>query len=262
MFIIDTHCHLDRLFFGKYFKDIYQYLFYCQKNYIKYILVIAVSIENFIKNFYMFSGIPHIGFTCGIHPLYCLKVKNRSFLKKFSLYKKVVALGETGLDFKNKVNVLFKDKQIDNFIYHLSIAKQVKKPIIIHSRNAYYETLDILKQFDISYFGGLVHCFSYTKKKFLSNFLDLGLFISISGLITFKNNLLLRKVIQYVPLDRLLIETDSPYLSPEPFRGLINHPARILNIIQNIADIKNITLLNLINIYLHNFSRLFNIKFF
>ncbi len=263
MFLIDIHCHLDKLFLNKYFKNIKDLIFFCRKKKIKYIVSVSVSINNFLYNFKKFHNINIVGLSCGIHPLYCLNVKKKNYLKlhKYSLYKEVIAIGETGLDFNIGIDNLFKKKQIYNFIQHLNISKKNNKPIIIHSRNAFFETLSVLRNFEIYKFGGVIHCYSYNDKYKLKKFLDIGCYISLSGLITFKSNFLLCKIIKYIPLDRLLVETDSPYLSPEPYRGEINNPSKILYIFKKISEIKNINILNIIDYNKKNFSFLFKIIF-
>ncbi len=260
MFIVDIHCHLDKLI-GSFFKNIDELILFINKNNIKYILSVSVNIKNF---FYMSSILSPLSYSikmsCGIHPLYVNRINKKDLLllEKICFYKNVIAIGECGLDYKyiNKSND--KEKQIKLFIKHLILSKKTNKPIIIHTRFSFNDTFNIIKNINILKLKGILHCYSYNGKKKLFKFLDLGLYISISGLITFKNMSFLKKLIKYIPLDRLFIETDSPYLSPEPYRNYVNNPSRIIFIMKIISDIKKISLSTILNNNFNNFIYLFN----
>ncbi len=263
MFLIDSHCHIDILNYNsKLFNNIKEYVNFCKKKNILYILAVSIDLKSFLKIFRMSINIPNIGISCGIHPLYWknnISIKKLFFLKKISLHKKVIAIGESGLDYKLS-SFLNKKIQIKLFKFHLNIAKKNKKPIIIHSRFSFKDTYDIVSRFNILDFGGLVHCFSYIKKNELSKLLDIGLYISISGLVTFINAIDIQKIVKYIPLDRLLVETDSPYLSPHPFRGKFNDSTKILLIFKKISEIKCIDINDLIFINKKNFIALFKVN--
>ncbi len=259
MFLIDSHCHIDLLKNNQTIKDIKSLLFFCKSNNVGYILTVSTSIKNFLCILNLVKKFNNIGLSCGIHPLYCNNFfKNIKHLKFFSCNKKVIAIGETGLDFFKIFDKKKQKIQKYNFFYHLYLSYKKKKPIIIHSRNSFIDTLNLIKIF--KNIRGVVHCYSYNSFYCLSKFLDLGLYISFSGLVTFNNNKSLQDIVKYVPLDRLLIETDSPFLSPEPYRGKINNPSRIIFIAKKIAKIKNIDLFDFININMSNFIKLFKIK--
>ncbi len=258
MYIIDSHCHVDLLDYKNKFKNVIELSNLCKLKNIKYVLSISVSIKNFFFIYKLLKGIKLFKISCGIHPYYVNSIKKKTFfyLEKCVASNKVIAVGETGLDFVN-LNCLDKIKQIKSFIYHLYIAKKYSKPIIIHSRNALNETLNVLKKFYFPGFKGVIHCFSYFNKVNLFKFLDLDLFISISGLITFKKNINLLNFVKFIPLYKLLIETDSPYLTPEPYRGIQNDPTKIIFIIKKIAELKKVSLETVINYTTANFLRLF-----
>ncbi len=262
MLLVDSHCHLDILMnFKKKYKNINKLINLFKKNKFLYLLTISTNIKNFFSIFSMFSYIDIIKLSCGIHPLYIETVTNSDYLdlEKFVSYKKVIAVGETGLDYKINIKKNIKKKQIDLFIYHLYLANKYRKPCIIHSRNSYNDTLNIIKKFNINLFGAVIHCYSYFKKKVLFKFLDCGVYISISGLITYKNNFLLQKIIKYIPLDKLLVETDSPYLTPYPYRGSINNPSKIIFTFKQISKLKKISFYKILKININNFLNLFNI---
>ncbi len=260
--LIDTHCHLDLLNYKKKFKNIEELLYLCKKNKFLYLLTVSINLKNFFNIFSRVSYIDIIKLSCGIHPYYTKNINKNDFLdlEKFISYNKIIAVGETGLDYEIKLNKEDKKKQIDMFFYHLYLSLKYKKPCIIHSRNCYKDTLNIIKKFDISSCGAVIHCYSYYNKKILSYFLDLGLYISFSGLITFKNNFLLQSIVKYIPLNRLLVETDSPYLSPVPYRGVNNNPLKIIFIFKKIAELKKISFYKVIQYNMKNFINLFKFK--
>lgn len=264
MYLFDSHCHIDKIFYYFSFKNIKYFLLFLKKNNIKKLLSVSVSIKNF---FYVFSMLSYINqdvikLSCGIHPLYVNLIEKSDlyYLKKFIFLKNVIAIGECGLDYKYINNNNFnKNKQIKIFMYQLYLSNKYNKPCIIHSRLSSLDTLNIIKKFNVFNFGAVLHCFSYSDKKILCNFLDLGLYISLSGLITFKNNCLLQNIIKYIPLDRLLFETDSPYLTPEPYRHKKNDPSKIIFIIKKISILKKIDLNFILKICYNNFIKLFKI---
>ncbi|WP_367675081.1 TatD family hydrolase [Buchnera aphidicola] len=191
-----------------------------------------------------------------MHPLYVKKVETDSLnLEKFSKKKKVIAIGETGLDyFYNKTNIEFQKKSFRN---HIQIAKKTKKPIIVHSRSSIQDTIKILKEEKANDCRGILHSFSEKKIKYAKQLLDLGFYISFSGIITFNKTDEIKKVLNYIPFESILLETDSPYLSPFPNRGKENQPAYLPYIAKRVAKIKKIKFENLINITTKNFYELF-----
>ncbi len=257
--LIDSHCHLDKL---KIFKSINNLIFFLKKNKIKNVLSVSVNIKNFFSLFSRLSYINQniIKLSCGIHPLYIKDMdKDDLFLlEKFLLFKNVIAIGESGLDYKFISNNLDKKKQIDIFNYHLFLCKKYKKPCIIHSRFSEIDTINEIKKFDINDFGAIIHSYSYLDKKILYKFIDLGLYISLSGLITFKSFYKIKDIINYIPLDRLLVETDSPYLTPYNCKGL-NNPTNIIFIIKKISYLRKISFYKILLNTNKNFINLFNI---
>lgn len=177
----------------------------------------------------------------GIHPsdVEYLTAKDMEWLAEMSVKNpKVLAIGEIGLDYHYEKPS--KDIQKKWFIEQIALAKRVNKPIIIHSREACQDTIDMMKQEDAASVGGIVHCYSYTKET-AKDFLNMGFYFGIGGVITFKNAKKLVEAVEYIPMDKLLLETDSPYLAPEPNRGKRNDSTNIPFIAEKIAQIKGIS---------------------
>ncbi len=192
--------------------------------------------------------------SCGQHPLYQEEMVNPAILEEYCRNKRVVAVGETGLDAFYAPETI--DVQTQSFIEHVDVATTVNKPLIIHTRDAREQTIDILKQGHADRVGGVLHCFteSYEMAK---QAMDLGFYISISGIVTFKNAKELRETVSKLPLDRLLIETDSPYLAPVPHRGKENQPAFVKDVAEFIADLKQVSVEELAQQTSKNFHDLF-----
>lgn len=169
---------------------------------------------------------------------------------------KVVAVGEIGLDYHYQSPS--KDIQNKWFIEQIALAKKVKKPIIVHSRDACQDTIDIMKQENASAVGGIVHCYSYTKET-AKDFLNMGFYFGIGGVITFKNAKKLIEAVEYIPMDKLLLETDSPYLAPEPYRGKRNDSTNISFIAEKIAQIKGISTTQVIDKTNENARKIFQL---
>ncbi len=262
MFLFDSHCHIDKLDYKILSNNINYFISFLKKKKIKYLLSISTSIKNFFIIFSMISYINQniIKLSCGIHPLYIKYIEKGDFslFKKIIFFKNVIAIGECGLDYKN-INNLNKKKQIKIFLKQLYLSNKYKMPCIIHSRLSYLDTLNIIKRFNINNFGAVLHCFNYHEKRILHKFLDLGLYISLSGLVTFNNNILLQNIVKYIPLDRLLFETDSPFLSPVPYRNKKNDPSKIIFIIKKISKLKKISFNILLKNCYNNFINLFNL---
>ncbi len=256
IFLIDSHCHLNMLNYKHIHKDIFDVINKAKKCGVKLILSVStnltdsniISITNSCKN---------ILFSCGIHPLNLINKINLDELYYLSSLKKVVAIGETGLDYLS--NLANKQMQQQGFRTHIQIGVKYNKPIIVHTRNSYQDTLGILKEEQANKCGGIIHCFT-GNKTFAKKFLDLGFYLSFSGIITFSNAKNLIEIIKYVPLDRILLETDSPFLTPVPYRGTENQPAYLKYIAQFVANFLHINLEKIAEITTTNFEKLFKIN--
>ncbi|MDN5247763.1 MAG: TatD family hydrolase [Wolbachia endosymbiont of Tyrophagus putrescentiae] len=253
--IVDSHCHLI------YFTDseIPEVISRAEKNRVKAFHNICLSLDNVPKLLQISSSYNAVYSSVGIHPLDS-SIENgecvdANTLVELTKHKKVISIGETGLDFyksDNKVN------QKRNFISHIEAARTTQLPLVIHTRNADSDIIDILKsEIKLGNFGGVMHCFA-SSKELAYQAIDLGFYISFSGIITFKNTSFLREIAQSLPKDRVLVETDSPYLSPEPYRGKKNEPAMVKHVVDCLAQLWNTQLEEAANITTDNFFRLFH----
>ena len=201
---------------------------------------------------------PEVSLSCGVHPL---NVEEEPFdydkLLSFAQDPCVVAVGETGLDYHYALES--KPLQIASFEQQIEIANKVNKPLIIHTRSARQDTMDMLIQGGAEKCGGVLHCFT-EDYEMAKRALDIGFYISISGIITFKNAEELRDVVRKLPLDRLLVETDSPYLAPIPYRGKPNQPAYVRETCEYVATLKGVSTEEFARITTENVQKLFKIQ--
>lgn len=177
-------------------------------------------------------------------------------LRRLAAEEGVVALGETGLDYYYTPET--KVRQQESFIHHIQIGRELNKPVIVHTRDARADTLAILREEKVTDCGGVLHCFTEDRET-AGKLLDLGFYISFSGIVTFRNAEQLRDAARYVPLDRLLVETDSPYLAPVPHRGKENQPAMVRDVAEYMAVLKGVAVEELAQVTTDNFARLFHI---
>ena len=251
--MIDSHCHLDH---EPLLSDLTNIIKRSKKVGIKKLLTISTSFASFdrIKNIIEKDEI--IFGTIGIHPHETTdnKITTDVIVKSITDNKKIIGVGETGLDFF--YNNSDKNDQIISFKQHIEASIITNTPLIIHSRDAEEETFNILKNYKNQNLKILMHCFTGSKD-FANKLLTLNAFFSASGIITFKNSIDLQDTFKSLPLDKILIETDSPFLAPVPNRGKKNEPSFIDFTAQKLADIKNISKLELINFTTNNFNKLF-----
>jgi len=254
--IVDSHCHLD---YPELFDQLPEVVKRAEINKILYLLTICTTLESFDKIKFIINKYKNIYGTFGIHPHETEKFKNvdKNFiLNVINENKKVIGIGETGLDYY--YNHSEKEKQKKSFIHHINSAAELNIPIIVHTRNAEQDTLDILiSEIKNSNLKVLIHCFTGSKN-FAMKLIDLNCYISISGIITFKKSTELADAVSSIPLNKLLVETDSPYLAPSPFRGKSNEPSYIIHTVEKLALIKNTSKENIMKETTNNFKKLFN----
>ena len=252
--MIDSHCHLDH---EPLFNNLDDILKRSKSVGIEKLLTICTTFKSFekIKQLVMRDNI--IYGTYGIHPHEAKndKVNSKLIVDQISSNKKIIGIGETGLDFY--YNHSDRDDQIVSFEEHIQAAKELNIPLIIHSRNAEKDTLKILNKFKKYDLKILMHCFTGSKI-FAEKLLDLNAYFSASGIITFKNSIDLQKTFKFIPMEKILIETDSPYLAPVPYRGKKNEPSFVRYTAEKLASIKNIAIEQLIKKTSFNFNTLFN----
>ena len=254
--MIDSHCHLDH---EPMFSDLKNVLTRSKENGVEKILSICTTKDSFHKIIEIIKIDPIIYGTYGIHPHEANTdvVTKDEIIKNVTSNKKIIAIGESGLDFY--YNHSSKEKQISSFKSHIEASINLNVPIIVHSRNAEKETFDILNEYKKSKPKILMHCFTGSTE-FANKLLTLSSYFSASGIITFKKSSHLRETFRLIPNDKLLIETDSPYLAPEPMRGRKNEPSYIKHTLEKLADIKNVDVDKIDRITSQNFNILFNLK--
>jgi TatD DNase family protein len=252
--MIDSHCHLDH---SPLFDDIDNVIKRSKEVGIEKLLTICTTIKSFEKIKLLVKHDNIIFGTYGIHPHEAKndKVNSDTIIKEVKNNDKIIGIGETGLDFY--YNHSDKDDQITSFEEHIKASLELNIPLIVHSRNAEKDTLEIFSKYKNTNLKILMHCFTGSKE-FAENLLSFGAYFSASGILTFKNSLELQETFKSIPLNRILIETDSPYLAPVPNRGKQNEPSYVKYTAQKLADIKNISNLDLIKNTTSNFNNLFN----
>ena len=252
--MIDSHCHLDH---EPLLSDLTNVIKRSREIGIKKLLTISTSFESFERIKSIIQKDEMIYGTIGIHPHETNenKITSDIIIKNITDNDKIIGIGETGLDFY--YNNGDKDNQIISFKEHIEASIKTNSPLIIHSRNAEEETFNILNDYKDKNLKILMHCFTGSLN-FAKKLLTLNAFFSASGIITFKNSLELQNTFKLIPLNRILIETDSPYLAPVPNRGKQNEPSYVKYTAQKLADIKNISNIDLIKNTTLNFNNLFN----
>ena len=252
--MIDSHCHLD---FEPLFENIDEIIERSKNVGIEKLLTICTTLESFKKIKILVKKDKIIYGTYGIHPHEAKndKITSDLIIKTVKQTEKIIGIGETGLDFY--YNHSEKNDQIRSFEEHIQASIELNIPLIIHSRNAENETLEIFNRYKNNKLKILMHCFTGSKK-FAENLLNLGAYFSASGIITFKNSQELQNTFRFIPLNKILIETDSPYLTPVPNRGKKNEPSFVIHTAQKLADIKEISNFDLIKNTTSNFNTLFN----
>tara|TARA_Y100001954_G_C15751573_1_gene573987 strand:- start:12 stop:773 length:762 start_codon:yes stop_codon:yes gene_type:complete len=251
--MIDSHCHLDH---EPLFSDLDNVIHRSKKVGIKKLLTISTSIESFLRVKEIVNKDGIIYGTVGIHPheVDKNKIDVDFIMKNLNENKKIIGIGETGLDFYYDNSD--RDKQEESFRIHIEAALKADIPLVIHSRNAEDKMFEILDDFKNKKLKILMHCFTGSQQ-FAEKLLKFNSYFSASGIITFKNSAELQKTFKFLPLERILIETDSPFLAPVPNRGKKNEPSFIDFTATKLSEIKEIEKSNLIKITTDNFNNLF-----
>ena len=252
--IIDSHCHLD---FESFEDDIEGVINRAKEAGVDVLLDVATDLNSYPELISLIEKYPFIYGAFGIHPdsIDLNNMLTEKDLLQMVHHLKIIGVGETGLDYHYE-NIDRKYQQ-ESFRTHIEVSRKANLPIIIHTRDADRDMIGILKE-EMLYkpFKGMIHCFS-SSEELARTAIDLGMYISLSGIITFKKAEELRDIIKKLPLSQLLIETDSPYLAPVPYRGKRNEPAMIIETLKKLSEIKRISEEELKNILKENFLRLF-----
>jgi len=250
--LVDSHCHLN---FPELAGRIDEALALMRDNRVTHALCVSVTLQEFPQVRALAERFPQIYASVGVHPDYPdVPVVTEEELVSLADHPKIVAIGETGLDyFRIKDD---SEWQRDRFRTHIRAAHRSRKPLIIHTREAAADTLRIMREERAGEVGGVMHCFTESWEV-AQGAMDLGFYISFSGIVTFKNAVGLKDVARRVPLERMLIETDAPYLAPVPFRGKTNEPGLVKYVAEEIARLRDIPLDEVATATSSNFFRLF-----
>lgn len=250
---IDSHCHLD---FPELEADRAGVLALMRDNAVTHALTISTTLKTFPAVLAVAVAHDNIWCSAGVHPDEQVDDHEVSLeeLRAMADHPKVIAIGETGLDYFRLAEPL--EWQRERFRVHIRAARDTGKPLVIHTRNSHADTLRIMHEEDAAQVGGVMHCFTEVQDV-ADAAMAMNFYISFSGIVTFKNAKDLKEVAKNVPLERMLIETDSPYLAPAPFRGKMNQPGYVKHVAEHIAELRGISLEEIAAATTANFFRLF-----
>ena len=250
--LVDSHCHLDFPDLASRLPELLQRM---EESAVGLAVCIGVNLEDFPRVLALAEAHPQLWATVGVHPEYTdVREPDENELLALANHPKVIAIGETGLDYYWQ-----KDKpewQRARFRTHIRAARRCGKPLVVHTRESAEDTLNVLAEEGADAVGGVMHCFT-ENWEVARRALDLGFYISFSGIVTFKNAAIVKDVAQKCPLDRILVETDSPYLAPMPYRGKQNQPAYVRHVAEEIARLRGISLEDVTAATTENFFTLF-----
>lgn|SRR5690606_13921981 len=250
---VDSHCHLD---FPELAQNLPDILARMQQNQVSHALVVSVNMPQWPGLMELVAPHPNLYASVGVHPDYeDTPVPSAEKLAEMAEHPKVVAIGETGLDYFRLSEPL--DWQRERFRVHIRASRQSGLPLIIHTRSASEDTLRIMREEGADEFGGVMHCFTESWEV-AEAAMDMNFYISMSGIVTFKKAQELQDVATRIPLDRLLIETDSPFLAPVPFRGKVNDPSKVIHVAEKIAELRGVSVAEIAERTKNNFFSLFN----
>jgi len=235
--LIDSHAHLEMPEFK---RDLEAVIQRAKESGVEYIFTVGTEKKDWRRALEIANSNPSIYAILGVHPHNAKEIDDQTYptLRELCREKRVKAYGEIGLDFFR--NLSPRDVQLKRFREQIGLAKELGLPIVVHDREAHQETLETLKSEKSEECGGIIHCFS-GDYQMARECIDMGFYISVPGSITFKNAGSLREVVKKIPLESLLVETDAPFLTPEPFRGKRNEPSYVRYTAQRVAEIKNIS---------------------
>lgn len=253
--LVDSHCHLDFPDLAGRLPEVLQRM---RENQVDLAVCIGVNLEDYPRVLALAEAQEKLYATVGVHPEYTdIEEPTEERLVALASHPKVIAIGETGLDYYWQ-----KDKpewQRERFRTHIRAARASGKPLVVHTRESAIDTLRLLKEEGADTVGGVMHCFT-ENWEIARQALDLGFYLSFSGIVTFKNATIVKEVAQKCPLDRMLVETDAPYLAPVPYRGKQNEPAYVRYVAEEIARLRLLSFEEVAWATTENFSRLFKIS--
>lgn len=249
---IDSHCHLN---FPELSSKLDEILAHMRENQVTHALCVSVELDKLPEILHLAEQHDNLYASVGVHPDYELENEpDQSLLLSLASHPKVVAIGETGLDYYRLQGDL--EWQRKRFRTHIRAAIEANKPLIIHTRSAAEDTIKLMHEESAHKAGGVMHCFTESMEVALAA-IEMNFYISFSGIVTFKNALAIKEVARQIPLDRILIETDSPYLAPVPFRGKLNQPAYVKYVAEEIARLRGVSTDDIGRASSENFKKLF-----
>ncbi len=256
MQLVDSHCHLDRLELTPYDGQLQGAITAAAQQGVSHMLCVSIDLEHYPAVLAPAEQFTNVYASVGVHPNERDgQEPDVATLVNYAQHPKVIAIGETGLDYFRSEGDL--EWQRQRFRTHITAAKQAGKPLIIHMREATHDTLAIMREENAADIGGVMHCFTEDWAAAKAA-LDLNFYISFSGIVTFKTATVLQEVAKQVPMDRMLVETDSPYLAPVPYRGKSNQPAYVRQVAEFIAQLRQVPLEEIAESTTANFFKLFN----
>jgi TatD DNase family protein len=256
--LADSHCHLDRIDLEPFDNSFEKAIGEANKKGVTHFLCVAINTENQQAVIDIAESHPNIYASVGVHPLYTKgETASVDSLSQVAAHPKVVAIGETGLDYFYDEES--KEKQLSLFRTHVQAAVEIGLPLIIHTRDAREDTMKVLKEEGADKVGGVLHCFTESLEMALEA-IKMGFYVSFSGIVTFNNASELREVAKRIPADRILVETDSPYLTPKPYRGKPNSPMYVSEVAKCLAELRGVEYRDFCEQTTQNYLNLFKIK--
>ncbi|WP_131781666.1 TatD family hydrolase [Legionella gresilensis] len=259
--LTDSHCHLNLLDLNDFNNQLDNVLAAAANNDVHSLLCVCVDLTDYLILCNIADKYQQVKISVGLHPNNPIaqEPKAELLIKLANQHPACIAIGETGLDYYRVHEAQAQKQQRDRFREHIHAAITSQKPLIIHTRQAAEDTLQVMADENASEIGGVMHCFA-EDLNIAKQAIDMNFYISFSGIVTFKNATTLQEVAQKIPLDRLLIETDSPYLAPVPYRGKQNHPALVKYVAQAISELRQISYEEVAIQTTENFKRCFKLK--
>ncbi len=257
--LVDSHCHLNLLDLADFNQDMNNVLIQAKENGVQHFLSVCVELCDYPKLEKIASDYPNISISVGVHPDTEMDYPVTSqMLIDLAANPACIAIGETGLDYYRTHTEEAQEVQRLRFREHIKASIATSKPLIIHTRQAAEDTIALMAAENAQQIGGVMHCFTESLEVAYQA-IDLNFYISLSGILTFKNATALQEVARKLPLDRILIETDSPYLAPVPFRGKQNHPALVKHVAQALAELRGMSYKEIAAITTQNFYNCFKL---
>lgn len=258
--LVDSHCHLNHINLTEFGDDLDNVLQLASEAGVEHLLSVCVVLNDFPRLTEIAQRYPQVSISVGLHPAEEAPVEPTcDELVHLAQHERCIAIGETGLDYFHVTQDAMRAQQRQRFSQHIQAALHTQKPLIIHTRDAAEDTMAILRSEQASQIGGVMHCFTESWEV-AKQALDLNFYISFSGIVTFKNAHQLREVAQKVPLDRILIETDAPYLAPVPYRGKQNHPALVKYVAVAISELRQMSMEEVAEQTRQNFYQCFRLS--